>query len=377
MDFTEIKSAIDEMADAAASRFDTLEKKLAESEDRADRLEAAFRRPGFGDNLDTKSTSITVEHKAFGKFIKTGDESGIKSLSAGSDPDGGYVVDTNLQHTINQKIFDQSPIRQLARVITLANGADWEEPQDVSDIGAEWVGETQSRPETTGASLKLKSITPCEIYASQVVTQKLLDLSFVDIGGWIAGKISDKFARSEGQAYINGTGVGQPRGMMTYAAEATTDDDTDRDYGVLQHVVSGSADSITSDSLKAFYWKLRAPYRTNSTWIMSSATASILDRLKDGDGRYLWRDGIASGTPPTLLGRPVAFDENMPAVAGGAFPIAFGDFRRGYTVCDWAGVRSLRDPYSSKPNVIYYCYKRTGGDVVDSDAIKLLKVAAS
>lgn len=375
MQYDEVKSALDDMAGAASKRFDALEAKLAASEDRAERLETAFRRPGFGGDTESKGNA-TAEHKAFGRFLKIGDDSEIKALSAGSDPDGGYVVAENLQCTINAKIFDVSPIRQLSRVISLPNGSTWEEPQDTSDVGAQWIGETQSRPATDAASLRMKAIPPCEIYAHQVATQTLLDLSFVDIGAWLEGKIADKFGRSEAAAYVAGTGTGQPRGVMSYAAAATTDSDATRAAGVLQYAVSGSATSITSDAIKKFFWSLRAAYRANATWLMSSSTASVLDCLKDGDGRYLWRDGIAAGSPPSLLGRPVAFDENMPAVTGGAFPIAFGDFRRGYTIVDWQGIKSLRDPYTNKPNVIFYCYKRTGGDVVDYDAIKLLKINA-
>jgi HK97 family phage major capsid protein len=109
---------------------------------------------------------------------------------------------------------------------------------------------------------------------------------------------------------------------------------------------------------------------------MSSATASALDGLKDSTGRYLWRESAALDQPPTLLGKPVFFSEDMPAVAAGTLPIAFGNFTAGYVIADKIGVRFLRDPYSSKPNVIFYAYRRVGGGVADTDAIKLLKVSA-
>lgn len=84
---------------------------------------------------------------------------------------------------------------------------------------------------------------------------------------------------------------------------------------------------------------------------------------------------MSTNQPPTLLGRPVEFDENMPAIAGNAFPILFGDFRRGYLIVEKTGLKMLRDPYTSKPNVVFYAYRRVGGGIADCDAIKALKIS--
>ena len=141
--------------------------------------------------------------------------------------------------------------------------------------------------------------------------------------------------------------------------------------------MSGAAAAITADSLRSIFWKLKSQFRANATWVMSSDTASQLDRLKSGDGTFMWRDGMTEGAPPTLLGRPVEIDENFPAVEAGALPIAFGDFSQAYTIVDRLGLRSLRDPFTDKPNVLFYQYKRVGGGLSNSEAVKVLKVAAS
>ena len=265
-------------------------------------------------------------------------------------------------------------MRRLSRIVKISSGDSWVEPVDFSDVGAEWVGERASRTETTNPDVGLSSIGVHEIYAHQTVTQKLLDQSFVDVGGWIEGKIADKFARTEGLAAVSGTGVLQPRGFLDY--DTDTASDSSRALWTLQHVVSGAAAAVTADGLKDLYWSLRATYRQNATWLMASATANSLDKLKDGNGDYLWKNGLAAGVQPTLLGRPVEFDENMPAIAAGTFPIALGDFKRGYTFVDQVGVKTLRDPYTDKPNVIFYVYKRVGGNVSNSEAIKLQKISA-
>ncbi|WP_292326462.1 phage major capsid protein [Mesorhizobium sp.] len=350
------------------------------------KLETAIARaPGGGGKSRSgahTAPEIEAEHKAFGQFIKTGSDIEIKALSTDEGPAGGYITGTNMAQAINQKIFDQSPIRRLARVVTIDSGDVWEEPLDFSDLGAEWVGERESRPDTGDSDLGLLTIPLHEVYAKQTVTQKLMDLSFVNIGSWIEGKIADKFGRTEGLAYATGNGVKKPRGFMDYSAASVTTDDTTRPWGKLQYVPSGSAATIAdaagrADGIKSLYWALRAPYRANATWLMASATANGLDAIKDANGQYIWRNGMQAGSPPELLGRPVEFDENMPAQGAGLFPIAFGDIKKAYTVLDWSAIKSIRDPYSDKPNVVFYAYRRTGGDVSNFEAIKLLKCATS
>jgi HK97 family phage major capsid protein len=122
---------------------------------------------------------------------------------------------------------------------------------------------------------------------------------------------------------------------------------------------------------------MRAPHRSNAVWLMASATANSIDLLKLGSGEYLWRPSMSTTEPPSLLGRPVFFDENMPAVSGGNYPIALADLQRGYTIVDRLGMRFLRDPFSDKPHVHVYCYRRTGGAVALTDAIKLMKIGTS
>ena len=390
---TEFKNEAEEIETKEAVDTD-LEQKFGEyheataaaikaAEDRADELEARMNRLSFGGGMDTKAAGelkVKKEHAAFGRFIKTGDETELKSMSAGNDTEGGYLVGTNLATTINSRIFDQSPIRRLARVIPLTSGSEWSEPTDFDDLGAEWVAEKVARTETDNADIGMVTIPLNEIYAHQTVTQKLLDLSFADVGGWIENKIADKFARTEGVSYVTGNGVGKPRGFLDYATSA--DPDATRAAWTLQFVNSGSATTVSdadgqANGIVDLFWALNAAYRRNATWVMSSATANAVDKLKDSNKQYIWRNGMTAGAQPELLGRPVEIDENMPAPGAGTLPIAFGDFAKAYTVVDWSGIKSIRDPYSDKPNVIFYSYRRTGGGLSNPYAVKLLKCAAS
>jgi HK97 family phage major capsid protein len=109
---------------------------------------------------------------------------------------------------------------------------------------------------------------------------------------------------------------------------------------------------------------------------MNSATLAQVRKFKTADGSFLWQPGIAAGQPDRLLGYPVVEAEDMPDVAADAFPIAFGNFRAGYLIAERSATTILRDPFTNKPFVHFYATRRIGGQVLDSDAIKLLKISA-
>lgn len=325
------------------------------------------------------SGNLAAERKALGRLVKVGDDSEIKSvagLSVDTDPAGGYVVLPHMAATMIKRIWDQSPIRRLARVQSIDTDDAWEEPLDDDQAAAAWVEEREARPVLAAPELGLLRVPLNELYSNVSVTQKLLDLSFVNVGQWVEGKLADRFARSESLAYVSGNGVKRPEGFLTLPT--STAGDFTRARGSIQYIPSGDATAITADGLRDLYWTLRAPHRANAVWLMSSATANSIDKLKfQATGEYLWRDSSTAGAPPTLLGRPVEFDENLPAIGAGAYPIAFADFSAAYLIVDWQAMKFLRDPYTSKPNVLFYCYRRTGGGVALTDAIKLLKIGTS
>jgi HK97 family phage major capsid protein len=360
-------------------RLDALEKgkgdEVKEVKQQLEHLQAVIQRPGAGGGGGgLPSQNAVGETKAMRAFVRDGNDAEIKTMSVGSDPDGGYVVLPVFSAGMTKKLFDQSPMRRLCRVETITTGDSFEEPIDNDDVGASWVGEAAARPATDTAQLGLLRVQVHETYALQTVTQRLIDDASVDIAAWVEGKVTDKFGRQEGEAFFTGDGVAKPMGFLSYPTSAAAD--ATRAWGTLQYFTSGNATAITADELRTMVWGLRAPYRAGAAWLMNSNTAGAIDKLKNGQGDYIWRDSSAAGVPPTLLGYPVEIDENMPDIAAGTFPIAFGNWKQGYLAVDKKGIRFLRDPYTSKPNVLVYAYRRVGGGVANSEAIKLMKIAA-
>jgi HK97 family phage major capsid protein len=373
-----VRTAVENFTAETNEAVGGLKRQVAALTAAQDRTEAVLRRPGFAANDNAPQGEIKAEYKALSSYIRSGDESGLKeyraAMSVGSDPDGGYLVLPTMSAGMTRKLFDLVTMRRLARVEIMTTGDRWQEPIDFDEIGANWVGEQQARPETDSAELKMLSINLDEIYALTKVTQRLLDDAAFDVANWADQKIADKFGRSENAAMIAGDGIGKPRGFLTYPQSETAD--ATRPWGEIETVRSLGATSITADSLRNLYWKLRAPYRQGATWVMSSETANSIDKLKDGNGDYLWRAGMTEGAQPKLLGLPVEIDEMMPSVAAGTTPIAIANWKSAYVVVDRPGIRPLRDPFTAKPHCLFYAYKRVGGGLANSEAIKLLKIMA-
>lgn len=331
-----------------------------------------------GSDVSDFGASDLAEYKAaFDRYLRkddralSGDE--LKALSVGSDPDGGYVVSPDTSGRIVQKVFETSPMRAYASVQVISTDA-LEGLFDLEEASSGWVNETEARPETDTPKLGTWRIPAHELYAMPSATQKLLDDAEINMEAWLAGKVAEKFARDENSAFVNGNGVGKPRGFLTYPAGTTLPGQIERsDTGVNgAFAAAPNGGDVLIDAL----YSLKAPYRQNAAWFMNRTTFALVRKLKDSDGAYLWAPGIAVGQPATIIGTPYASFEDMPDPATDSLSIAVGDMRAAYQIVDRAGIRTLRDPFSNKPYVQFYTTKRVGGDVVNFEALKLIEFTA-
>lgn len=296
-------------------------------------------------------------------------------MEVGSDPAGGYTVTPDMNGRIIKKIFDTSPARKLFAAVTIGTDAI-EGLIDRDDLDTGWVGEKQARPETGTPELGKWRIDVNEQYAQPKVTQKLLDDSGFDIENWLSNKVADKFVRGENTAFFAGDGNLKPRGLLTYNTSAT--DDKSRAWQVFQYIASGGTSAITNtDSLINLVMSLGAEYRANAGWTMNRKSLGYIRTLKDGDGNYLWQPDFTKLLGGTLLGYGITEAEDMPDMAANALSIGFGDFKAAYQIVDRSGIRVIRDNVTEKGFIKLYTAKRVGGDVLDFDAVKFMKFAAS
>ncbi len=346
---------------------------LDQHKSRMEQLEIAYQRPASSGSTDYPAHATNSEYKqAFHRYLRKGMDAGLealqtKALSVGSDQDGGYFVTEELSERVSRRIYESSPIRQLASVQVISSDA-LDVLEDAGDTGAAWTTETGAVTDTTTPTIGKHTISVHEMYAQPKATQKLLDDSAINVESWIADKVADKFSRMEAGAFISGTGIGQPKGILSYP-DGTA-------FGEIEQIASGIDGVVTSDGLVELFYSLPEDYTRNATFLMNRTVLQHVRLLKESTtDQYIWQPGLAAGTPDTLLGAPVGQAADMPLAANGSLSVALADFAQAYLIVDRIGLRILRDPFTDKPFVKFYTTRRVGGEVVNSDAIKLLKLS--
>lgn len=322
---------------------------------------------GTKDAKTEKEEKSAKYKEAFNGYARKGRElpEEFKALSIDDDSNGGVLVTPEMASQIVQFVFESSPIRQLASVQSVSSD-QLDVLQDLDQVGSGWVGEETSRTSTASPTWKMAKIPVHELYAEPVASQRILDDSMIDLESWLAQKVSDKFIRDEATAFVSGNGINKPRGLTSYPSGTS--------YGQVEQVGTGSSGVFTADSLIKISYALKEAYQKNASWLMQRASEGLVRALKDSQNRYLWAPALDASKPSTLLGFPIYTAADMATAAANSLSAIFGDIKSSYQVVDRIGIRTLRDPYSTKGFVTFYTTKRVGGDVVNFDSFKILKL---
>ena len=348
-----------------------LREEMAQLKSRMDAQAVAAARPALSGAKGRASPFVD-------NYLRKGLESGIemKALSGVTDPAGGYAVPEEIDTEIGRLLTSISPIRAIANVVKVGSSG-YRKLVTAGGTPSGWVSETATRPETATPTFIEVAPPFGELYANPAASQAMLDDAAFDVEAWLANEIATEFARAEGSAFVGGNGVNRPRGFL--AGPTSAQGDSSRPFGTLQYLATGSAGGFganAADKLIDLVQALRPPYRQGATFVMNSATASTIRKLRTSDGAFLWQPGLVAGQPDSLLGYPVVEAEDMPDVAADSLSIAFGNFKTGYLIAERTETQILRDPYTNKPFVHFYATRRVGGQVANSEAIKLLRFAA-
>lgn len=371
---TEVLSAsfdIVSRQDESEKAIKVLRSDVDEVKARLDRVSRAAARPV----LDGIRDSLEVKGFVDG-YLRQGRETEVKSVSGATNAEGGFAVPREIDAMIAATLKQISPIRALSQVVQVGS-AGYRKLVTTGGTASGWVSETAARPVTNTPSFAEIAPPSGELYANPAASQAMLDDAAFDLEGWLSSEIAMEFARAEGAAFVNGTGINQPKGFL--AAPVALTADATRAFGTLQYVGSGNATGFgTTPEAKLIdlVHTMKAGHRQGASWVMNSSTLAVVRKLKTADGAFLWQPGLVEGQPDRLLGYPVVEAEDMPGIAANTFPIAFGNFKAGYLIAERSATTILRDPFTNKPFVHFYATKRIGGQVLDSEAIKLLKIEA-
>jgi HK97 family phage major capsid protein len=351
--------------DALNTKLDEVEKRIIAVETKANRPDGVQGDPEKG-ATEAKSAffkwarnlPLTAEEA---KLLRRPEAGEYKALSVGDATAAGYLAPAEYVREIIKGVVEFSPIRTIARVRP-TSAKSIQIPRRTGTFAAQWVAEQGTRSETTGLTYGLEEIPTHELYALADVSTAMLEDSAFDLEAELRDEFAEQFGVAEGTALVSGSAVGRPEGFLTNAAVGFT--------------VSGDADEITADGLVALYYDVKDVYARSGVWVLKRASLKKIRQLKEATtNAYIWQPGLQGGPPATILGQPYVEAIDMPAEAANAFPVAFGDFRRGYLIVDRIEIAVVRDPYTQANvgNIRFHARKRVGGQVVVAEAIRKLK----
>jgi HK97 family phage major capsid protein len=399
------RGSADPLLDEKLSRIDAVLDAQAEMKKRIEQAETRAARPGgAGVANDSDSAEALAYRNAFLGWVRNprdpraemkmretakalqnrslnddGFETRAAQVVTSTGSAGGFALPEVIERQIARLSVEISPIRQIATVRTVGS-PDYKELFDVNGSAFEWLGEAATRNQTNTPDLAEVAPTFGLASARPRASEESLDDLFFDVENWLITSAAEAIAQGEGAAFVAGSGTNRPTGFLNGPTPVTTAD-ASRAFGTLQYVASGQAAALPT-SADVFYdlvYALRARYRANGRFVTTKAVLSALRKYREGagTGAYLWQPSLSANQPETFIGYPITEAEDMPAVAANVFPLAFGDFREGYLIADRVGMRMTRDEITLPGFVQFYIRKRVGGRIRNSQAIKLLKIAAS
>lgn len=309
---------------------------------------------------------------ALGAFARRGDTGGFQNAMTEDAGSGGIMVPYE-QGAISRVAQKYNPIAQYCRLENIGTSpAKFSLPVLVTGASTEWLDETEDRNETVAPVIKAVEFADGEVSALCPISQWALEDTI--LGQLVTEELGRGFGRALSAAIVRGTGVKMPKGILSVPT-ATTGDDV-RSFGTIKHIATGAGVStVTADDLLKLVYDLAPEYRSAGAWVMTSSTLGAIRGLKDSTGRFLWEPSLTPGQPSTLLGFPICECADWDEIGTGKFPVLFGDLRRAYCVVS-RSLNVIRDPFSQKPFVQIYGRHRVSGNVVDSCAVRLLKMTA-
>lgn len=276
-------------------------------------------------------------------------------LQEGVDADGGYLVPEEYDSRLIQTLEEENIMRKLATRITTSG----EHKINIAATkpAAAWIEE--------GAALTFGDATFSQIlldahklHVAIKVTEELLYDNAFSLENYIIDQFGKALANAEEDAFLNGTGVGQPLGLFAATGGGT---------------VEKTATALTTDEVIGLVYALKRPYRKNASFIMNDQLIAQIRTLKDNNGAYMWQPTLTAGEPDKLLGYDVYTSQYAPTDA-----IAFGDYKY-YNIGD-RGTRSfkqLNELFAGNGMIGYVAKERVDGKLILPEAVQILKIGAA
>jgi HK97 family phage major capsid protein len=304
-----------------------------------------------------------------------------KTLTAGSDTAGGFLIPEDFHLEIIKKTAVMATIRANARVAqTSRDAAKWPrivyttDDDYTSGVRFTWTGESPASAtvhRVTDPVFGLLTIPVHTAMASMPLSNDLLEDAAFDVYGIGSSLIGEAFALGENDAFINGNGVGKPMGILAQVGGAEGP----------ASVNSGSAASLTSNGLIDLAYALPPQYERNAKFYMEKATEKVIRKLVGTtSGEYEWpvvnQVGALGTVQSALLGFPIVREQFVPAVTTDSYSVIFGDLT-GYLVLDRVGLslQRLDELYAETNITLLLARRRVGGQLIEPWKVKVQKTS--
>ncbi len=310
------------------------------------------------------------EFKALGQWVRVGDRDVTVEekalLRTDINGDGGYLVPVEMDSVIVKEITEIDPIRSIARVRTIAGKAINLPVRDSIPV-AQFEAENEQGTDDA-STYKNEMVTPFRQTFTTPITLDMLQDAAFNMESEILSDAAEAFAFGEGQGFVTGSGFKEPEGFVTNATLQAAARST------------GVAADITIENLIDLSADLKVGY--NPVFVMNRRTLARIRKFRsephttdEQKGEFLWGPGLGGPAQQTILGFPYILANSMPDIGADAFAVAFGDFRRGYTIVDRTGLAVIRDDVTQKrkATVEFTMHRWLTAQVTLTEPIKLLK----
>ena len=276
-------------------------------------------------------------------------------LQEGVDADGGYLVPEEYDSRLIQKLEGGNIMRTLGHVITTSG----EHKINIAATkpAAAWIEEGGAL--TFGdATFDQILLDAHKLHVAIKVTEELLYDNAFGLENYIIDEFGKALANAEEDAFLNGSGVGQPLGLFAETGGGT---------------VANSVTTLTADDIINLIYSLKRAYRKDASFIVNDQTIAVIRTFKDNNGAYMWQPSLVQGEPDKLLGYDVHTSQFAPADS-----IAFGDYSY-YNIGD-RGTRSfkqLTELFAGNGMIGYVAKERVDGKLILPEAVQILKVTGA
>jgi phage major capsid protein, HK97 family len=281
-------------------------------------------------------------------------------LQEGIDPQGGYLVPDEYDKRLIDILTEENVMRTLGTNITTSG----EHKINIAATkpAAAWIeeGGTLTFGDATFDQIILDAH---KLHVAIKVTEELLYDNAFNLENYILTQFGKALSNAEEDAFINGTGVGQPLGILAETG------------GAQVGVTTASSTKVTADEIINLVYSLKRPYRKNAVFLANDVCIAELRKLKDNNGQYLWQPSLQAGEPDRVLGYKVYTSPYFPVPTAGGTAVAFGDFSY-YNIGD-RGTRSfaeLKELFAGNGMIGFVAKERVDGKLVLPEAVKLLQM---